>query len=505
MEFNVTKSSKKPEGRTVNYEGAEAFEPQSPELALYKVVINNLLEKKYYTSDEESLKKVVQAFGACADRNPEFVLKLAAYARQEMYLRQVPQVLLVLSGNDDRTKRFIKDYGDTIISRADEPAEVVAIQLELFGKPIPKVLKRAISSSLHQFDRYQFSKYHGKRRDVSMVDVLNLVHPKPQGEEEEEIFERIVKGELDDYPEVDPLEPPETWEVVISDKGNTEEAWREVLPKMGIFAKVRNLRNMREHGIPGENILGEEDMEHVRNSKLFPFRFYQAARALKGDAEDISFGGSFQENLLDSYTETWLSDAIDLTAENIPDELGNTFVGVDLSGSMQTSLSENSTISYREISSFFGAVLQKKGADIGAFASEFSLVRAHSKTPTLELTNLIFGQDVGGSTNGWKVIRFLRKNDVSVDRIVLLTDMQIWDSGYSGRTVRDEFLKYRHEVNGSTNLYMIDLSSYGQLLTPEGQEGVYNISGWTSKIVDFIVRAENQNEAVQEIEEYDPQ
>ncbi len=34
------------ETKKQNYEGGEAFEPATPEMGLYKVVINNLLENK---------------------------------------------------------------------------------------------------------------------------------------------------------------------------------------------------------------------------------------------------------------------------------------------------------------------------------------------------------------------------------------------------------------------------------------------------------------------------
>ena len=40
-----------------------------------------------FESDDEQLAAIVRRFDAAADEDPEFVLKLAAYARQELYLR----------------------------------------------------------------------------------------------------------------------------------------------------------------------------------------------------------------------------------------------------------------------------------------------------------------------------------------------------------------------------------------------------------------------------------
>jgi len=83
MQFNDIQETVAERTETSNHEDEQAFEPDSAELALAKVVINNLLEDTYYESDEEQFASVEGAFEAVADENPEFVLKLAKYARQE--------------------------------------------------------------------------------------------------------------------------------------------------------------------------------------------------------------------------------------------------------------------------------------------------------------------------------------------------------------------------------------------------------------------------------------
>jgi 60 kDa SS-A/Ro ribonucleoprotein len=112
MDFNPTKQTVAEVTRTTNHEGAEAFAPANPQLALYKHTINQLLEDSFYESDEEHLAAVVRLFEAVADDDPEFVLQLAAYARQKLYLRDIPQVLLVLAANDDR---FTDDSHESLV------------------------------------------------------------------------------------------------------------------------------------------------------------------------------------------------------------------------------------------------------------------------------------------------------------------------------------------------------------------------------------------------------
>lgn len=497
MKFNETKESVAERTVKTNYEGGEAFEPDSPEMALYKVTINNLLEDTYYTQDKEQLKKVTKRFDAVAKNNPEFALKLAAYSRNEMGLRDVSQLLLVLSAHDERTKGFVREYADDIMVRTDEPCTVVAIHDQLFGGTIPKPLKKSINDALHQWDKYQFDKYNNPNREVNMRDVINRTHPKPRDELREEIFERLMKGDLDNHPDVQPLDESQgaTWETTISEKGNTKEAWMEVKDRMGIMAKLRNVRNMKEAGLQGEEILTDEDFEALENSRMFPFRLYQSYKAVKN------------AGVSDPHIDRWIEEGIDITIGNLPDELESTFVGVDVSGSMTTNVSNKSNLQCKEIACLFGATAMKKGASAGVFANEFAEVQAHVDAPALSIQSEMQNAQVGGSTNGWKVLEHLIDNEIEVDRIVFMTDMQIWDSqsafGQNDRTVKQAFEDYRERVNAEASLYMLDLQSYGDLVTPEGMDGVYNISGWNSKIIKFIQYAERPRQIIDEVENYE--
>lgn len=195
--------------------------------------------------------------------------------------------------------------------------------------------------------------------------------------------------------------------------------------------------------------------------------------------------------------ERWLEDAIDVAIETVPDGLGERFVAVDLSGSMDMALSRNSALRLKEIGALFGAILSEHGAAVGGFGDDFQTVSMHVDTPVLQRQEAVLGidEDVGNSTNGWKALEYLREHDAAVERIVVLTDMQIWDSTpmttRDDQTVKAAFDAFRNEVSADTALYLVDLASSGDLVTPEGYENVYNISGWSENIVSFIDHAED--------------
>ncbi|WP_135807256.1 TROVE domain-containing protein [Halorussus marinus] len=508
MEFNKPKQTVAEATRTTNYEGGEAFEPADPRLALYKRTINQLLENSFYETDDEQLAAVVRRFDAAADEDPEFVLKLAAYARQELYLRDIPQVLLVLAANDDRFKddspeSLIREWAPAIIQRMDETATALAVHDQLFGGTAPWPLRRGVEDALVSMaDAYTLGKYELSRREVTLHDVFNRVHPKPADADQEVLFERFMHGDLDDHPNIDPLPSPNTWETVISERGNTRDAWETLIEDdeytLPIFASIRNLRNMLEAGVDEDTVVSHLDLEAVRHTPLYPFRYYQAYTALQN--ADVQAPA----------VERWLEDAIDVAVETVPDGLGDTFVAVDLSGSMDMALSKNSTLRLKEIGALFGAILADQGAEVGGFGDDFQTVPMHVDTPVLQRQDAVLAidEDVGNSTNGWKALEYLRNRGEPVERVVVFTDMQIWDStpftARDNQTVKAAFDAYRNEVSSDTALYLVDLASYGDLVTPEGYENVYNVSGWSENVLSFIEHAENPKQVIAEIDAFEP-
>ena len=235
----------------------------------------------------------------------------------------------------------------------------------------------------------------------------------------------------------------------------------------------------------------------MRHAPLYPFRYYQAYTALQN--ADVQAPA----------VERWLEEAIDVAVETVPDGLGDTFVAVDLSGSMDMALSRNSTLRLKEIGALFGAILAEQGAKVGGFGDDFQTVPMHVDTPVLQRQDAVLAidEEVGNSTNGWKAFEYLRDRGEPVERVVVFTDMQIWDNtpftARGNQTVKAVFDAYRDEVSSDTVLYLVDLASYGDLVTPEGYENVYNVSGWSENVLSFIEHAENPKQVIDAIEAFE--
>lgn len=600
-ESNPGKLSIGEQTETTNLAGGKAFDTFTPEFGLYKVVINNLLEDSYYEDVDESFQKVFQRYNDAVDADLEFPLQLAAYARQEQGYRDIAQLILVLAANDDRVvqsgqeRSLVREYTPAIIDRMDEFNTVISYQIRMFGKPVPTPLQNGMEDALHKkyaiitdddvldgdtrrttwiegietfvrdnwevldegyiYDEYTASKYMERDKEVTLYDVINLVRPNPRSDNRNDLFRKIAYGEVDegvvwkdhwrsgdavDASEVERLTQERTWEATRSDDEDDRseyEQWHDRLEDMGLMARVRNLRNMREAGLSGSAIFsydvkgvgpdgtggvvfGDVSEQVVQNSQMFPFRFYQAYKActnVTAETKQHYRGGRYEvdsDSVLDQFSRQWLEGAMEASIDNLPDTLDNTFVAVDLSGSMDYKVSGDSELACAEIGALFGAILMKRGCDVGVFADDFAIVEEGREEVedlgVLETARRIFevGDQVGGSTNGWKVTKWLVDQQQEYDRVVFLTDMQIWDStsrwGSAGSSVKEYWDQYVQDVKPDSHLYTIDLKNYGELQMPENYDNVHQISGWNSNVVEFIDKFEQAEDVIAEIKEIQP-
>ncbi len=351
------------------------------------------------------------------------------------------------------------------------------------------LIKNGVALAFQKFNEYSFGKYN-RDSEVKLRDALFLTHPIAIANEEQ-------KKLLSKIPE-DKLAIPETWEVVISTKRSTKESWDEVIPKMGIFALVRNLRNFLKVGADlTPVILKLTDEKTIRNSKMFPFRFYSAYTMVK---QDMSAKNPFdQAKVLNA-----LEVAIKLSIANIPRIEGKTLIVVDLSGSMTTALSKNSTVSYKDISSLFGALSTEIFPDsiVVGFADDMKVINNVSGTPILQAKDNISRTHVGSSTYAYKVFDWIYNNKILVDRIILFSDMQCYTGGFDSPSLSSAFSKYLSIVNKDCMFYSMDLSGYGTVKIPESRN-VCLIGGWSERVLEFIrMYEEDQTTMRKTIENY---
>ena len=500
MQFNrVTKGT----NQVVNYEHAPAYR-LSPEWDLYTSVVTSALSDKFYEKASDRTEKIRHLI---AKNDPQFVARLAVYTRERMNLRSIPLVLAVelakVHSGDDLVRRMTT----RIIQRADEITELLAYyQMSNKRNGIKKLsrlskqLQGGLQNAFNKFDEYQFAKYN-QDTEIKLRDALFLAHPKAKDEAQQLIFNKIVGNEL---------QTPYTWETELSALGQTKfdsekakkeaftRKWEELIDsgKVGYMALLRNLRNILEAEVSSQHIQRVCETlsakEKVLRSKQLPFRFLSAYRELS------QVNSGYASKVMNA-----LEEAVKATAANIAgfDETTKVVVACDVSASMQKAISPKSKVMNYDIGLMLGMLLKSRCQNVvsGMFGSTWKIVNLPD-SGVLSNVDAFYKREgeVGYSTNGYLVVEDLLSQGKVMDKIMVFTDCQLWDSTGSNIQMRNVWKKYK-AIAPDAKLYLFDLAGYGTVPLDITNDDVHLIAGWSDKIFDILQAIDNGSDALKEI------
>ena len=499
----------------LNRAGGEAF-ALTPELELYTTVVTASLSNKFYETASERIDRIASLVGRC---DAHFVAQLAVYARQKMNLRSVPLLLVVelakVHSGDDLVSRTV----EKVIMRADEIMELLSCyqwrnknNISGTGGNTPKKLGKlshqiqvGLQRAFNKFDEYQFAKYDRDGLEVKLRDALFLVHPKAKDETQQALFDKIVNRTL---------ETPYTWETELSALGQkvfgSEAAkkdsfaakWEELIEsgKLGYMAMLRNLRNFLLFDISRDKIKDVADRlsdeYEVYCSKQFPFRFLSAYKELKPIANGKT------TILLDA-----LEKAVLASAQNIDgfDENSRVLIACDVSGSMRSPICRNSSVENYDVGLVLAMLLKNRCENVvsGLFGDTWKVINLPS-SGILSNVDALYAHagSVGYSTNGFKVVEYLKTNNIIMDKVMMFTDCQMWNSYGTGQTIRKEWDEYK-KIAPNAKLYLFDLAGYGAVPLDIVREDVYLIAGWSDRIFEILTAIENGSSAIEMIRKTD--
>ena len=198
-----------------------------------------------------------------------------------------------------------------------------------------------------------------------------------------------------------------------------------------------------------------------------------------------------------------LEDAACHSAMNIPgfDENTRVLLASDTSGSMWQPVSRNSSVMCYHIGILLSMLMKHKCPQVvtGMFGD---IWKAYSMPSTNVLQNTMDMIDregeVGYSTNGHKVIDWLVKEQRVMDKVMLFTDMQLWDSYWYGDSLAKSWDRYK-SLAPDAKLYLFDLAGYGQSPVRMERDDVFCIAGWSDKVFDILAALESGESAIDEI------
>ena len=490
-----------------NYEGAKAY-AMTPELELYTAVVTASLSDSFYEKQDERTDRIADLIGKVS---PEFVARLAVYTRTEMHLRSIPMLLLVELAKVHNGDNLVARAVENTVLRADEIMELLMCyqwrnpsgdERKKLGK-LSRQIQNGLQRSFNRFDEYQFAKYDRDNLEVKLRDALFLVHPKAKDESQQQLFDKIVNKQL---------ETPYTWETELSALGQKKfeseelkqkairEKWEELINsgKLGYMALLRNLRNILQADVSlleMQKVANRlSDAEQVAKSKQLPFRYLAAYREIENVNSPLS---AMIMNALEA--------AVKSSASNIEgfDENTRVLLASDVSGSMGSPISQRSTVRNYDIGLLLSMLFRSRCKQVvaGIFGDDWKVVNMPNDNilmATRKLESLC--NTVGFSTNGYKVLEWLIISKQVMDKVMIFTDCQMWDSTNRDKTFEDYWRHYKR-IAPNAKLYLFDLCGYGQLPLRLAEPDVYLIAGWSDRVFDVLSAIDKGGDALKVINE----
>ncbi|XP_072885036.1 telomerase protein component 1 isoform X1 [Hemitrygon akajei] len=262
-----------------------------------------------------------------AEEDPEFILKVALYTRQELNIRSTANFLLAVAAWLPAARPHLRRYFARAVRLPSDWIDVAKTFQSLAESgskwpPFPSCLRQGLSDAFLSFDEYQLAKYNSRRQrgktrkgarnkcvpsqDVAktmpftLKKLVQWLHLKEPANQIMCLLGRRYPSDLQSFSRSRlpgpwdsqragkrmKLPVPETWERELSLHGNTAKVWEQLIDnqKLPFMATLRNLRNMITCGLSPRHhrliVSRLSDKKTVIHSRQFPFRFLAAFRVL---------------------------------------------------------------------------------------------------------------------------------------------------------------------------------------------------------------------------------
>eukprot|EP01130_Rhizamoeba_saxonica_P017056 TRINITY_DN8098_c0_g1_i1.p1 TRINITY_DN8098_c0_g1~~TRINITY_DN8098_c0_g1_i1.p1 ORF type:complete len:2262 (-),score=513.74 TRINITY_DN8098_c0_g1_i1:41-6826(-) len=554
-----------------NSDGAQSvgFVPLTPnelqetKQALLNCVSAALIQTPKVVVTDPMIIKISDLVKIISFYDPEFILKLAVYIRLDLNIRSTANYLIALASNIKECQPFVRKYFSSAVRLPSDWLDCAATYYilpdrELSGKAIPTCLRKSMIDRFPGFDAYQLGKYNKERtikRKLKKQKEFRLANPgvvttndKPMltikqmirqlhisqphynvmcilGKKYPANKRQFIGAGLDG--EFEPeragkrmkLPTPETWETLLSEKGNKASTWEELIEhkKLPFMAMLRNIRNLINAGVqPKYHRWVQNRLSNaiaVANSRQFPFRFFSAYEVIPRDIEHFKqlLSGTGDDNrrrrknivpahmpnnkVFDDYRAA-LDQSVKLaTIHNVQPIKGSTIVLSNVSPETRETAPGargmgSSVRNIQEVGYLLGLMCKYvcEDCEFKVFASTSKIVELIEGTI---LDNMSVVADVAATVgNGnefpYEMFQDLIRDKRRIDNILLLSHRCV-DPADENR-LSDLLTKYRLEVNPDLLFVSVDLSGSGRSTIGTGSQSPNDImiTGFSDQILRFI-------------------
>lgn len=502
-----------PRPNTINNAGGLAYS-FSDKHALAQLAVTGTFHSTFYVTAEDQLKQVEQL---CQKVDSEFLAKLAVYARQAGRMKDMPAYMLAVLASRGEIK-LVKQIFNIVCNNSKMLLNFVqlirsgSLGRRSFGTSIKKLIQEWLTSRKGKA-LYISSVGHA---NPSLADVVKMVHPRPKDQEQQNVFSYLLGRNY-----VEELLPKDLQLFEALKRGDTKAIpdlpfrsltnctlsvaqWKQIARKMPWDTLRQNLNNLNRKGVFEDKRFVEEvaaklaDKEEVLRSSVFPFQLLTAYRNV--------------ENMPTQITNA-LQDAMEVATLNIPELVGDTFVAIDVSGSMRSGAvtgAENSKTTPVEVAALIASAILRKNpnAIVVAFDSGGGYWGYGTKSvsglyiPKLNPRDSVMtnAQKLsalgGGGTDVSLPFQFILNGRQAFDNVILISDNESWCGRGANGGACEAWVQYSMKYP-KAKLVNIDLQPNLSTQVPDKGGKVMNIGGWSDVVftimANFFSRDPNTN------------
>lgn len=481
---------------TTNAAGGSAY-AMSAEHALAQLAVTGCLNSTFYTDAQNQLDTIMDL----AQRaRPEFVAKVALYARVRGHMKDAPALLVAILSVT--APGLMAEVFDRVIDSPKMLRNFVQIMRsgQVARRSLGSLPKRLVEQWLERrSDAQVFRASVGG--SPSLVDVIRMVHPKPATPSRSALYAyllgrafteanlpEIVKQyeafkhnpgafASDDVPDV-PME-------LLTSLNLSKRHWAAMARRVSWQTLRMNLNTFTRHGAfeSKEDIAHAasrlRDRELIAGARVFPFQLLSAF---------MNTGNTVPLDLLDA-----LQDAMEIATERVPAIRGDVWVLTDVSGSMDAPVTGHragSTTKVRcvDVAALIAASVMRttRGARVLAFSDDVVPVRLNARDTVMTNAKALASLPRGG-TNCSAPLRAINDAGHRPDVVIFVSDNESWiDSRGAGRstatTIEWERLKKRCP---GAKLVCIDIQPNTTTQARSGPD-VLNVGGFSDAVFGVV-------------------
>lgn len=479
---------------TVNNAGGTAY-TLSDKATLAQLAMTGCFNGTYYVSGEEQLKKVLELANKIAHKEPEFIAKLAVYARQKGLMKDMPAVLTaIVAGKNSEllTKIFSKVIDNPKMLRNF----VQVVRSGTTGRKSlgtrPKKLIQDYFDSLT--DEQIFKADVGN--DPSLQDIIKLTHPKPKNKQRSALFGYLLDKEyskkdlcqlakqFESFKKDMKAEIPDVPFQMLTALPLKDEHWKQIAANATWTQCRMNLNTFQRHNVFADSKLINticdklQDAEQVKRAKVFPYQLFAAFLNIDSNVP--------------AKVSVALQNAADHALQNIPEFDGKVYVMVDTSGSMSSPAtghrgSATSKMRCIDVAALVAAAIMRKNPDTEVVPFD-TQVHTHRLNPmdsimTNAKTLAGFG---GGGTDCHRALQHVNDKNGKGDLVIYVSDNESWvDSNrYRSTATMTEWNKFKAR-NPNAKLVCIDVTPNGTTQAHDRSD-ILNIGGFSDSCFEVI-------------------